>query len=104
MTDPISPTQRLSAEYSQPLGGRTTGALRLDVSRNVSLPDPSATATPIVWTYRTSLGLSRELFWWLVGRLDYFYYVQESQGVALEADRHAVTIGITAQPRRSRIF
>lgn len=89
VTGTPSVTRWLGADVSQSLGIKTQASFGLDFARNASL-------TIRVVTYGANAGLSRELVRWLTGRLDYTYLVQRSDGVALDGERHVVTVTLMA--------
>lgn len=96
VTNTVSLTQRANVNVSQSIGARTTAILRLDVARNVSLPEDPAAPTTRIMTYGVNAGAGREFLRWLVGRLDYAFFVQNAVGIPLDGRRHIVTLTLTA--------
>jgi hypothetical protein len=96
VTNTVSLVQRLGAHASQTLLPGIRASLRLDYSRNVSLPDDPSVRPIRVQTYTASLGASYQLLAWLAGRVDYSYLVQDSVGIAVDGTRHVVTVTLTA--------
>jgi hypothetical protein len=97
VTNTVSVTQGVTADGSMSLGAKTAANVRFSYARNVSIPDQPSDPTLRVATYEAGAGVSRELVRWLIGRLDYSYLTQRAQGIALDAQRHLVTVSLTAQ-------
>lgn len=96
VTETASLVQRLGMNVSQALGAKTQMSLRLDYSRNVSLPTGSSVSPTRIQTYTASLGAGYQLLRWLTGRVGYSYLVQDSIGIAVDGKRHVVTVAFTA--------
>jgi hypothetical protein len=97
VTGTPSVTRWVGADVSRRLGAKTEASFGLDLAKNASL-------TIRVATYGANAGLSQVLLQWLTGRLDYSYFVQRSDGIDLDGERHVVSVMLTANapPWRAR--
>jgi hypothetical protein len=104
VTNTVSVTQGATADGSMSLGAKTVANVRFGYARNVSIPDQPLDPTIRVATYEAGAGASRELLRWVSARLDYSYLSQRSNGIALDANRHLVTLSLTAQASPWRVL
>jgi hypothetical protein len=104
VTDTVSLVQRLGADASRTVSPGMQVSLRVDYSRNVSLPGDPSVRSIRIQTYTAGLGVSDQLLAWLVGSVDYSYLVQDSVGIAVDGERHVVTFALTARAPGWRLF
>ncbi len=104
VTDTASILQRLGANASHALGAKVQVSLRLDYSRNVSLPRDPLIRSIRIQTYRAGGGATYRMLGWLDGSVDYSYFVQDSAGIAVDGKRHVVTFALTARAPGWRLF
>jgi hypothetical protein len=104
VTDTASIVQRLGANASHALGAKTQVSLRLDYSRNVSLPTDPLIRSIRIQTYRAGAGASYQIFGWIDGSVDYSFFVQDSVGIAVDGRRQVITFALTAHAPGWRLF
>jgi hypothetical protein len=104
VTDTVSLVQRLGVDASQTLSAKMQVSLRLDYSRNVSLPADPLIRSIRIQTYRAGAGATYRILGWLDGSADYSFFVQDSVGIAVDGKRHVVMFALTARAPGWRLF